>query len=855
MPLSAGTRLGPYEVVAPLGAGGMGEVFKARDTRLDRSVAIKVLPAEFAQNAQLKTRFEREAKTISQLNHPHICTLYDVGDGYLVMELLEGETLADRIAKGPLPIDQVLRYGVQIAEALDKAHKAGVVHRDLKPGNVMITKSGAKLLDFGLAKSTPAIDLNAETQHKALTAEGTLLGTFQYMAPEQLEGAAADARTDIFAFGVVLYEMATGKRAFEGKTKTSLIAAIVSGEPEPLSQVRPLTPPALEHVVRKCLAKDPEDRWQSAHDIAEEVRWISEAGSQAGVAAPVTARRRTRERAAWAAAVIAAAAIAAYLGLRMRRPEPSITASISAPLHAPFDFFGQAAVSPDGNSIAFVGFSKAGSALWVRPLDREEPRMLPATEGALSPFWSPDGKALGFFSEGKLKRVPVGGGPSEVICEAAGPAPGGAWNKAGVILFSAAGYGPIYRVSAAGGKPEAATKLEAYAEADRWPYFLPDDEHFIFLGDTGRTETHQIKVGSLRDSSRRDVIHGVTNAIVAGGQLLFVRGGSLLAQAFDSGKLAVSGEPRVIAEHVTQNWDDHRYEFSASANGRLVYRSASPDSQLAWVDRTGKQIGTVGEPRRMGMFSISPDLRHVAIDSYDADGRGDDIWLYDERGVKSRLTFDPASDFGAVWSPDSSKVAFGSLRDGNGDAYLTEIANPASVVRLTSGPSTDGLNPVSWSPDGRYLLLDNARTANVDIYVYDFTLKQTRPYVATPFNEQLATFSPDGSWVAFESDQSGRDEVYVERFPSHAERRQISIGGGRGAAWSHDGRELFYVAPDLTLMAADLKSKEATPKPLFHLPGFTYKVSRDGRFLVDQRVDDLTRIPLTLVLNWKRGAQ
>jgi serine/threonine protein kinase len=485
--VAAGTRLGPYEVIAPIGAGGMGEVWRGRDTRLDRSVAIKILPAEFAQNAQFKQRFEREAKTISQLSHPNICTLYDVGENYLVMELLDGESLAEKLAKGPLPLEQVLRYGVQIADALDKAHRAGIVHRDLKPGNIMITKSGAKLLDFGLAKVGASIDLDGPTQHKPLTQEGAIVGTFQYMAPEQLEGEEADARTDIFAFGAVLYEMATGQRAFEGKTKTSLIASIVTAQPKPMSQVQPLTPPALEHVVRKCLAKDRDDRWQSAHDIAEELRWISEAGSQAGVATSLTLRRKTRERIAWIAALVLTALVAAAFGLRRPRPIPVITSSITAPLHAPFEFIGQATLSPDATSIAFVGFGKSGTSLCIRPMDKNEPRQLAGTQGALAPFWSPDGKSLGFFADGKLKRIAVAGGPARVISVAEGPFPGGTWNKHDVIVFSAEGSGPLYRVDAAGGKPQALTKLSPEEEAHRWPAFLPDDEHIIFLGDAART--------------------------------------------------------------------------------------------------------------------------------------------------------------------------------------------------------------------------------------------------------------------------------------------------------------------------------------------------------------------------------
>src|SRR5438270_715685 len=485
MQVTSGTRLGPYEIVSPIGAGGMGEVYRARDTRLDRSVAVKVLPTEFAQNAQLRARFEREAKTISQLTHPHICTLYDVGNEngveYLVMELLDGDTLGDRIARGPVPMRDVLRYGREIAAAPDRAHRAGVVHRDLKPGNVMITKSGAKLLDFGLAKGgSIEISPDGATQQKALTQEGTILGTFQYMAPEQLEGIEADVRTDIFALGAVLYEMATGRRAFDGKTKTSLIAAIVGGEPKPIRDLQPLTPAAFEHVIARCLAKDPDQRWQSASDVASELEWIGGATSTEGSAAH-TARRGGR----------------------------------------------------------------------------------------------------------RLGRIALAGGPPQVICDA--PLPwGGSWNRDGVIIFCSQGVGPLFRVDANGGTPRPVTKLAPREEAHRWPVFLPDGDHFIFQGDAYHTEDHHIKVGSLRDGSSRDLFQAVTNATyVVPGQLLFVRAGALLAQPFDAKTLTLSGEPRVIAEKVVENDDNHSYEFTASS-GRLIYRSGRTESQLTWWDRFGR---------------------------------------------------------------------------------------------------------------------------------------------------------------------------------------------------------------------------------------------------------------------------
>jgi serine/threonine protein kinase/Tol biopolymer transport system component len=859
MAIATGSRLGPYEVVAPIGAGGMGEVFKGRDTRLDRSVAIKVLPAAFADDAQLKLRFEREARTISQLTHPNICTLYDVGSEsgveYLVMELLDGETLADRLSRGPLPMREVFRYGREIAAALDRAHRAGVVHRDLKPGNVMITKSGAKLLDFGLAKGgSIEISPDGATQQKSLTQEGTILGTFQYMAPEQLEGIEADARTDIFALGALLYEMATGRRAFDGKTKTSLIAAIVGGEPKPIRDLQPLTPAAFEHVVEKCLAKDPDQRWQSASDVASELEWISGATSIEQTAGE-TRRRKSRRRellyGAVALAAIAAAALSAFL-LRPHSADAPIVSSITMPAHGPFEGFAQAALSPDGSALVFCTFSPKSRALWLRPLDRSEPRLLPDTDGALEPFWSPDGKSVGFFAQGKLKRIALAGGPSQTICDAP-LAWGGAWNRNDVIIFSSQGIGPLFRVDAHGGTPRPLTKLGPREEAHRWPVFLPDGDHFIFQGDAWRTEDHHIKVGALHDGSSHDLMQAVTNALyVDPGEVLFVRGGALMAQSFDLKQLALTGEPRVIAEQIVNNDDNHHYEFTASQNGRLIYRSGSPNSQLAWVDRSGHAIGTPSEARRFGFnFRIAPDQQRVIVDQSDADGRADDLWILDvSRALLTRFTFDPAGDFAGTWGAGGSKVAFCSMRTGLGDIYVADVSNPSKVQRVASS-STDQLVPTSWTRDGAFILAELYRPADIDLWMFPAAGGAGKPYIATQFNESGAELSPDNALVAYVSDESGRPEIYVEHFPSHEGRRQLSSGGGRLPRWRGDGKELFFSSPARMVMSADMTNETAAPKPLFVLPGFSFDVTRDGqRFLIDTPVDDIAGSPLTFVSNW-----
>ncbi|MGH9363953.1 MAG: protein kinase domain-containing protein, partial [Thermoanaerobaculia bacterium] len=542
MTLSAGFRLGPYEVLAPLGAGGMGEVYKAKDTRLERTVAIKVLPAHLSSSEEMRQRFEREARAISQLSHPHICALYDVGSHegteYLVMEYLEGETLATRLAKGSLPLDQTLSCGIQIADALDKAHRQGIVHRDLKPGNVMLTKSGVKLLDFGLAKlrqaeSEPvASRLSAlGTEGTPLTAEGTLLGTLQYMAPEQLEAKEADARTDIFAFGATLYEMATGRKAFSGTSQASLISAIMTAEPALISTIQPMTPPALDRMVKTCLAKDPDERWQNAHDLMRELRWIAELGSQAGVPGPVVARRKSRERFSWgltavtllvALAAVAAAVRYAHRAAMLARPmRSSMVLPEKSALRA-------AAISPDGTRVVFVARDSSGrNLLWIRPLDSLAVQPLPGTENPSFPFWSPDSRFIGFFADGKLKKIDASGGPPQTLCDAPVNR-GGTWNREGVILFAPVSDGPIYRVSASGGLPTPVTRLDPSRgeTSHRWPFFLPDGQHFLYLVASfgGPKEKTGIYVGSLDSKEEKFLLPANSSVAYAPpGYLLFFR--------------------------------------------------------------------------------------------------------------------------------------------------------------------------------------------------------------------------------------------------------------------------------------------------------------------------------------------
>jgi len=869
MTIAVGSRLGPYEVLSPLGAGGMGEVWKARDTRLERTVAIKVLPDHLASSPDVRQRFEREAKTISALSHPHICALYDVGnqDGveYLVMEYLEGETLSDRLAKGPLPLDQLLRYGIEIADALDRAHRQGIVHRDLKPGNVMLTKSGVKLLDFGLAKAMEAPSAKSgltalPTAAHNLTQEGTVLGTFQYMAPEQLEGQEADARTDIFAFGAVLYEMATGRKAFEGKSQASLIASILTTEPAPVSTIQPMTPPALDRVVKTCLAKDPEDRWQSAHDIASELKWISQ-GSQAGVAVPVAARRRSRERLAWSLAAVFLLAALATLGVLLRRPaavERPVRLSLEMPAKAPFESFDHAAVSPDGRRIAFVAHLPGGKrSIWIRPLGSLQAAALPGTDDATQLFWSPNSSSIGFFAEGKLKRIEASGGPPQVLADAPTPS-GGSWSRDGVILFSRNPYEPLQRVAATGGPVTAATKLAPHEDGHIWPCYLPDGRRFVFLGDASATVNHSIRLGS-HDSPESVALltPAVTNLGFAPPDwLLFIRAGTLVAQRLNAKDKKLIGDPVALAERIAPNDLMHGFEFSVSQTGVLLYRSANPEAQIAWFDRGGKRLKDVGEPVRYGRFELSPDEKRIVYERLDVDGRHANLWLLDlARGSTSRLTATAGSDYAPVWSPDGGRILFGSARPGLSDLF--EISAGGGSAERQILHDTLDKNPLDWSRDGRFaLFVSVSPTSREDIWILLLSGEgKAAPLVQTRFSELDAQISPDGRWFAYSSDESGRVEIYVQSFADPSKRYQVSTSGGGRPRWRGDGKEIFFLAGNAlqsVSINAEATLEAGQPKDLFRLPLWEdYAVARDGqRILAATSVEENPVFPPTVVLNW-----
>jgi Tol biopolymer transport system component len=885
MPIAAGSRLGPYEILTLLGAGGMGEVYKARDTRLGRDVAVKILQSGEEAPEELRQRFEREARAISQLSHPHICALYDVGSHegteYLVMEYLEGETLADRLAKGPLPLAQMLPFGIQIADALDRAHRQGIVHRDLKPGNVMLTKSGVKLLDFGLARTlspqaapTGLTSLPTMASPQKLTQQGTILGTFQYMAPEQLEGSDADARSDIFALGAVLYEMATGRRAFEGKSQASLIGAILKDTPPPPSSIAPITPPALDRVVGTCLSKDPEDRFQTAHDARLQLQWIAEGGSQAGVPAPVTLRRKSRERLAWMIAVAALLSTLLLGGLVLRRTGETVRITRSAiPPPEGTAFWlepngpGPATISPDGCQVAFTAADAAGKVgLYVRSLDAAEARALSGAEGAQYPFWSPDGRSLGFFVAGKLKTIDVSGGSALTLCPAA-EGKGGAWSPAGIIVFTPGPNSPLFKVAEKGGEPVAVTKLDLQRGDDshRHPRFLPDGKHFLYIARSqkGATEGHPVLAGSVEGGPGKVLLRSPAAAAFASSHLLFLREATLMARPFDAGRLEFTGEAVPLAERIlTPEKATAIAVFSASENGILVYQTGRGEStsRLQWFSRDGKVEGILGEPADYGAAALSPDGSQAAATLRDPATGTYDLWTFDvARGVRTRFTFDPKDDRFPLWSPDGGTLVFASNRKGHYDLYRKALGGSTEEEPLLVSESDK--YPAAWTDGGRSLLFfEETKEAGVAIQTLALGGGKPELLVRTRFNEIPGFLSPDGRWLAYSSEESGRWEVYVTAFPALGRKWQISTGGGAYSFWSADGREIVYHDLNGLVTAVGVATRGETlevgqGKALFHANGphpygsSFFPTADHRRFLVvgeGQQPNPL----LDLVVNW-----
>lgn len=875
--LTCGMRLGVFEVESFVGAGGMGEVYRARDTRLDRLVAIKVLSPDAATDPRARVRFAYEARAVARLSHPRICALHDMGhhDGvdFLVMEYLDGETLAARLRRGPLPLAEAMHAAVEIGEALAAAHAQGIVHGDLKPSNVMLTKGGAKLLDFGLARLRAPAGGGPTTPAGSLTGThtmpGLVMGTLPYMAPEQLEARDVDARADIFAFGTVLYEVITSRKAFAETSQARLISAILSSDPPAISVLRPLTPQALDRVIRTCLAKNRDERWTSVHDILLQLDWIARDGSVAAVSGGVIGNRR-RDLLAWTVAAMAVLAAVVLWGWALRRPTLAVRTqvlSVLAPPGASLASDEAPAISPDGRRLVFVAYDATGKQLlYTRALDvatAAEP--LANTDGASLPFWSPNSQSVAFFGQGRLKRVDIGTRQIQTLADAGG-ARGGTWNQDDFILFVPRPGTGVYRVSAAGGQP---TPVKIDAEAAWFPSFLPDGRHFLFFSPApAQPENAGVFVASLDSSAAKRLVTTRSRAVHATpGYLLFWREGALLAQAFDARALEVRGNPLTVANGVGLNSLTNQGLFSVSDPGTLVFfAGAVGQSELVWVDRAGRRIGEPGPTGIFNSLSLSPDATSVVYDQAEPRNRTLDLWqLNFARGVPSRLTFHPSHDMFPLWSPDGTRIVFSSLREPPPQLYELN-PNGAGTEKLllkTNFPKAAS----GWSRDGRLLVYDTMHPqTGGDIWALPLVGKpEPYPVVRTAADEHYGTPSPDGRWLAYISNETGAYEVYVEAFPATGFRRQVSTLGGFEPQWRRDGRELFYRAPNQTLMAVDVKSNPTTvefgpPKALFptrmkwmeiQAGARHYAAAPDGqRFLMISATDEAQSSPITVMLNW-----
>ncbi len=889
MTLAVGTRLGPYEILSPLGAGGMGEVYRARDARLKRDVAIKVLPSAFAASVERLRRFEQEAQAASALNHPNILAIYDLGthDGapYIVSELLEGETLASRLSGGAFMPRRAIGHALQIAQGLAAAHEKGIVHRDLKPENIFVTNDGrVKILDFGLARVTQPESANAGATNLPTVTPGTepgvVLGTLGYMSPEQVRGRPADARSDIFSFGAILYEMLSGRRAFHGESAADTMSAILTKEPPDLSETNRRIPESLDRIVRHCLEKSPEARFHSASDVAFDLEAVSGMSGEAVVAA--APHRRLRAWLPTALAVLVALGLGFLWGGRMRSRAPALDAIRSVLLLPEGVTFGCMAISPDGRRLAISGLDAEGKRrLWTRSLGASDFQALAGTEGGELPFWSPDGRWLGFFSSGKLRKIDASGGPAIALTDSYGAS--ATWGPSGDILFGAA-TGGLFRVSASGGKATAATKPnEARHETShRYPQFLPDGRHFLYfavnLAGSPEDEANQIHVASLDSKEDRAVMRGYSRTVYAQGNLLYLRAatfsGPLMAQPFDPGRLEIRGEPVTVADKVSVFGDYYLFgNFTASETGALVYDSEQLLSRLVWFDRAGRQVGEFGEAAVVDAPRISPDGGRVVYTSLDSSMNNMQIWVGDlSRGVRTRLTNGPSENANPVWSPDGNRIAFRTDRKHQGDVYVKASSGVSDEEPLYDAA---GLSyPEDWSLDGKYLIhfhyssgVSGGRLPAIQALPFSGDRRPFDLVRGNPNSSLLGAsrFSPDGQWVAYMSNESGRAEVYVASFPGHEKTLQISNAGGVLPTWRRDGRELFYVTPDGMLMSVEIvpgtKLSAGVPKPLFRVRApntigtfALYDVAPDGqRFLVVMPVVHGSSVPLNLVLNWTAG--
>ena len=881
MSLASGTKLGRYEIRSKIGEGGMGEVYRATDQKLNRDVAIKVLPTSLATHSDRLHRFEQEAQAAGTLNHPNILAVYDVGvhenAPYVVTELLEGENFRELLSTGSLPARKAIDYATQIARGLAAAHEKNIIHRDLKPDNLFITKDErVKILDFGLAKlSQPTTDEVGQTDiatRKVHTDPGTVMGTVGYMSPEQVRAKSVDHRSDIFSFGTVLYEMLSGRRAFQRDSAIETLNAILKEEPADFGDTDSNIAPALERVMFHCLEKNPDRRFQSATDVVfalESLSGVTSHRSQQTMIGSATLskdRSAKRERWIWATACALLFLLASAFALRYffasTSDKPLVKLALATPENVTFP--ANITISPNGQLLTFVATDGNGKRhLWLRQLDSLKAEPLPSTDGASEPFWSADSHFIAYFSNHKLFKIEIPGGRPQTLCDV-GEHGGGTWNRDGVILFG--GAQGLYRVFAQGGTPALATKVSPKEEAHRWPYFLPDGRHFVFLGDAGTTEDHHIRVGTL-DSQESEILFGAISRIVysAPGYLLYVNQGALVAVPFNPSSLKVTGEVATIEERIAEVGPNHEFDFSVSETGTIAYKSGGYNSQLTWYDRTGKKLGTVGEPASIVVLTLSPDDKGAAAGFVDADGRASDVWIYDfKRGTSSRLTFDPNGDGNPIWSPDGTKIVFGSNRQNRGGIDLFEKAASGTGEEKLVLQSNDSKYPTSWSRDGRFLLFEDwGPQGKGEIWVTNMSgTPDPKPLLQSPvFNQTQGAFSPDVHFISYSSDESGRNEVYVQRFPVTSDRWPISSGGGFQPMWSANGHELFYVGYDKKIMAVEVKVgktfESGIPHALFdvtsmkYLGGNSYAVTSDGqRFLISSSVEADQSSPMNIVQNW-----
>jgi serine/threonine protein kinase len=870
MPLSPGTRLGPYEILSPLGAGGMGEVYKARDTRLDRTVAIKILPADIAGDPHRRQRFRREARAISSLTHSHICTLYDVGeqDGtdFLVMEHLSGETLAHRLLRGPLPLTDVLQIGAQLADALDAAHRHGLIHRDLKPANVMLTASEAKILDFGLAKShstdSDVAILASATARRTLTQAGTVLGTVQYMAPEQVEGQAADARSDLFAFGAILYEMTTGRKAFEGNSQAALMSAIMTSEPTPITELQPLAPTGLDYVISRCLAKNPDDRWQTARDLLAELKRTAAAIDKTPISVTSGAGPAARARFAWTIALIATVTAVALAFVVIPRPTPTIKANWLSILPPPDGFAPSPdpSVSPDGRYVVFKGFDPShNEVLWLKSLDSPEMRPIPGTDG-LKPsraFWSPDSRAVGFFADGQLKRIDIAGGTPLTLAPAPNPR-GGAWSRDDLILFTPDGAG-LSQVHASGGAVAALPQPNGIAGRRQYPEFLPDGRHFLSLVRGSEDEgTYLGEIGS-RDVTR--VSDSPSQMVLANGFVLFVRQRTLFAQPFDLGRFSLTGDPQRMANGVGIAQGYRSFQFSASAAGVIAYweRNFYPRTQLTWVNRLGARVGVLGEPATYAGFFLSLDGRRVAAGRIDEATSGYGVEVFDVSQGTGSMRLAATSDvITPILSPDGSRLV-------THDLYRGLVIRPlgAGSPEPISGPAQRWI--LDWSSDGQLIVFRETLPHATRIATMPARSgRQATTYLEGSASYDYAQLSPDCHWMAYNSTETGHEEVYVDSFPRSGNRVRVSRSGGLCPKWRRDGKELYFLTDDRKLVAVSIEASGSAAKTgpariLFEAPAVgaglytgQFAPNAEGsRFLFNARVEDRAPVGITVIANWQ----